>query len=59
MEPNLGDKMKVSPELTGLDYWVSGEIIDVEHNPFLGLVLSIKDSLGRIFFGQSKYFARA
>ncbi len=59
MEPNVGDKMKVSPELTGLDHWVSGEVIDVEHNPFLGLVLSIKDSLGRIFFGQSKYFAHA
>ena len=57
MEPNVGDKMKVSPDLTGLDGWVHGEIIDVEHNPFTGLVLSIKDNLGRIFFGQSKYFS--
>ena len=57
MEPNVGDKMKVSPDLTGLDEWVQGEIIDVEHNPFTGLVLSIKDNLGRIFFGQSKYFS--
>ena len=57
MEPNVGDKMKVSPDLTGLDGWVQGEIIGVEHNPFTGLVLSIKDNLGRIFFGQSKYFS--
>ena len=57
MDPNVGDKMKVSPDLTGLDGWVQGEIIDVEHNPFTGLVLSIKDNLGRIFFGQSKYFS--
>ena len=57
MEPNVGDIMKVSPDLTGLDGWVQGEIIDVEHNPFTGLVLSIKDNLGRIFFGQSKYFS--
>ena len=57
MEPNVGDKMKVSPDLTGLDGLVQGEIIDVEHNPFTGLVLSIKDNLGRIFFGQSKYFS--
>lgn len=49
--------MMVSPDLTGLDGWVQGEIIDVEHNPFTGLVLSIKDNLGRIFFGQSKYFS--
>ena len=57
MEPNVGDKMKVSPDLTGLDGWFQGEIIDIEHNPFTGLVLSIKDNLGRIFFGQSKYFS--
>lgn len=59
MKPNIGDKMKVSPELTGLDHWIQGEIIDVEHNPFTGLVLAIKDNLGRIFFGQSKYFSHA
>ena len=57
MEPSVGDRMKVSRDLTGLDGWVQGEIIDVEHNPFTGLVLSIKDNLGRIFFGQSKYFS--
>lgn len=57
MEPSVGDRMKVSPDLTRLDGWVQGEIIDVEHNPFTGLVLSIKDNLGRIFFGQSKYFS--
>ena len=57
MEPVVGDKMKVSHDLTGMDTWIQGEVIDVEHNPFIGLVLSIKDNLGRIFFGQSKYFS--
>lgn len=56
MEPNLGDRMQVSPSLTGLDVWVEGQVIEVEHNPFMGLVIAIKDSLGRIFFGQQKYF---
>ena len=56
MEPKIGDKMKVSPQLTNQSDWVSGEVIDVEHNPFQGLVISIKDQLGRIFFGKSKYF---
>ena len=59
MEPKLGDMMKVNPSLTGLVYWIEGQVIDVEHNPFMGLVISIKDSLGRIFFGQSKYFQMA
>ncbi|MBQ3689755.1 MAG: hypothetical protein II937_07845 [Bacteroidales bacterium] len=56
MEPKVGDKMKVSPQLTALSEWVEGVVIDVEHNPFIGLVISIKDKLGRIFFGQSRYF---
>jgi hypothetical protein len=56
MEPKVGDKMKVSPHLTAQSDWVEGEVIDIEHNPFLGLVISIKDMSGRIFFGQSCYF---
>ena len=56
MEPKIGDRMKVSPQLTDQADWIDGEVIDVEHNPFMGLVISIKDKLGRIFFGQSRFF---
>ena len=56
MEPKIGDKMKVSPQLTNQSEWIDGEVIDVEHNPFIGLVISVKDKLGRIFFGKSQYF---
>ena len=56
MKPKIGDRMKVSPQLTDQADWIDGEVIDVEHNPFMGLVISIKDKLGRIFFGQSRYF---
>ena len=57
MEPKDGDRMKVSPQLTAQADWIDGEVIDVEHNPFMGLVISIKDKMGRIFFGQSRFFA--
>ena len=56
MEPKIGDRMKANPQLTALSDWVEGEVIDIEQNPFLGVVISIKDKLGRIFFGQSRYF---
>lgn len=56
MELKIGDMMKADPQLTGLDAWVTGQVIDIEHNPFKGLVVAIKDELGRIFFGQAKYF---
>ena len=56
MNPKIGDRMKASPQLTAQPDWIEGEVIDVEQNPFVGLVISIKDKLGRIFFGQSRYF---
>ena len=51
-----GDKAKASPAITGLGEWVEGEVIDVENNPFRGIVISIKDKLGRIFFEREEYF---
>ena len=54
-----GDKAKVDPKLTGLTTWITGEIIDIEKNPFKGIVIAIKDDKGRIFFGEEKYFKAA
>ena len=51
-----GDKAKVSPVLTGEKDWIEGEVIDIENNPFKVIVVAIKDKLGRIFFGEAKYF---
>lgn len=52
----VGDKVKVSPDLTGLDNWLEGVVIDVENNKFNGIVISMKADDGRIFFGQEKFF---
>jgi hypothetical protein len=54
-----GDKAKVSPKLTGEQEWIVGEVIDVEKNPFKGIIIAIKDQLGQIFFGEEKYFVSA
>ena len=54
-----GDKALVDPKLTGLDTWIQGEVIDIEVNLFRGIVIAIKDKLGRIFFGEEKYFKLA
>ncbi len=54
-----GDIAKASPNLTGETDWIVGEVIDVEKNPFIGIVVSIKDKLGRIFYGEEKYFLPA
>lgn len=54
-----GEKAKASPILTGLSEWIEGTIIKVRKNPFLGTEIAIKDNLGRIFFGEEKYFQPA
>ena len=51
-----GEKVKVDPRLTGLDEWIEGTVIDIEHNPFKGLVIAIRGKFNRIFFGEQKYF---
>ncbi len=56
MKAEKGQKAKADPKLTGLNDWVEGIIIDVENNPFKGLVIAIKDEMGRIFFGEEKFF---
>ena len=55
----IKEKAKVSPKLTGLEKWVEGVIIKIFKNPFLGDEIAIKDSKGRIFFGEKKYFEKA
>ena len=54
-----GDKAKVSPSVTGLSEWIEGTVIKVRRNPFLGIEIAVKDNLGRIFFGEEKYFQHA
>lgn len=51
-----GEKVKISPELTGFENWLEGSVIEVENNRFNGVVVSMKASDGSIFFGQEKYF---
>lgn len=52
----VGDTAKVSPELTHLNDWITGVIINVFKNPFIGDEIAIKDEQGRIFFGEKHYF---
>ncbi len=52
----IGDLVKVSPNLTKLEDWVVGNIINIRENPFLGTEIVIKDDLGRIFFGEKIFF---
>ena len=48
-----GDKVLISPDLTHAKDWTQGEVIEVENNPFVGIVISAKTADGNIFFGYN------
>lgn len=52
----LGDNVFISPDLTMLKDWVSGRVIEVEQNPFVGIVISAETEDGNVFFGQQDLF---
>ena len=52
----IGQKVNISPYLTHLSGWVTGEIIEVENNPYRGVVIAAQDAFGRIFWGEKDYF---
>ena len=36
----IGDKVLISPDLTRMEGWITGTVIEVENNPFIGIVIS-------------------
>ena len=52
----LGDIVLISPDLTHFKDWVRAKVIDVENNPFQGVVISAETEGGDIFFGANCLF---
>ena len=53
------DKVLISPDLTLQKEWVSGTIIQVENNPFVGIVISAETEDRNVFFGREDLFKPA
>lgn len=52
----VGDKVWISPDLTRLPEWVQGTVIEVENNPFVGVVISAETEDGNVFFEREDMF---
>lgn len=52
----VGDKVLISPDLTKLSNWISGTVIEVENNPFIGIVISAETEDKDVFFGKEDLF---
>lgn len=51
-----GSFVLISPDLTNKPDWVKGKVIEVEHNSFVGIVISAETEDGNIFFGKEYLF---
>ena len=54
-----GDSVLISPEVTHLSDWTQGTVIDVEANPFVGMVISAETPSGEIYFEKEYLFKPA
>ena len=52
----VGQRVWVSPQLTGKADWVEATITEVEHNPFVGIVIEVKTDAGEFFFEKEDMF---
>ena len=55
----VGDKVLISPDLTLQKEWLPGIIIQVENNPFVGIVISAETEDRNVFFGREDLFKPA
>lgn len=54
----LGDLVRISPDLTHLQSWVFGKVINIDHNPYVGTVISAETEDGNVFFGYEYLFEK-
>ena len=50
----IGDKVLISPDLTRMEGWITGTVI--EDNPFIGTVISAETEDKDVFFGKEDLF---
>lgn len=52
----VGDQVLVSPQVTGEKEWIEATIIEVEQNPFVGIVITVETDDKNVFFEKEDMF---
>ncbi|GHT73026.1 hypothetical protein AGMMS50262_03380 [Bacteroidia bacterium] len=52
----IGDSVLISPDLTGFTQWTDGKVIEVENNPYNGVVIAAETNDRNVFFWQRDLF---
>ena len=52
----VGERVWVSPQLTGKPDWVEATVTQIDNNPFVGVVINVKTEIGELFFEKEDMF---
>jgi hypothetical protein len=52
----IGDRVSISPQVTDRTDWIDGVIIEIEKNPYAGIVITAKSDDGEVFFEKEDLF---
>ena len=52
----VGERVWVSPQLTGKPDWVEATVTQIDKNPFVGVVINVKTDIGELFFEKEDMF---
>ena len=52
----VGERVWVSPQLTGKPDWEEPTVTEVEQNPFVGIVIEVRTDIGELFFEKEDMF---
>lgn len=52
----IGERVLISPQVTGEKEWIEATIIEVEQNPFVGIVITVETDDKNVFFEKEDMF---
>ena len=52
----VGERVWVSPQLTGKSDWVEATVTQIDNNPFVGVVINVKTDIAELFFEKEDMF---
>ena len=52
----VGERVLVSPQVTGETDWIEATITEIDKNPFVGIVINVKTDNGVLFFEKQDMF---
>ncbi len=56
---SLGEDVLIAPDVTHKEEWIKGKVIEIEQNPFNGIVITAETEEGLKYFHKEELFIKA